>query len=98
MRRKHGYAFNAQRSAVHNVVEVTFERNQFALAHGCHHAAPARAEVAGGRELADIRKLEILRCCSHGGEIEKPTQCKPHTTACSHPQPVSPIEFGLTHC
>ena len=55
--REHGYAFNAQGSAVHDVVVVAFHGNELAFAYGGDHAAPARAEVARGSELIDVFEL-----------------------------------------
>ena len=54
VRREHGNAFDAERSAIHDVVVVPLHRQELAVPDGGDHAAPARAEVAGGGELADV--------------------------------------------
>ncbi len=63
--------------------------NQLAFAYGGDHAAAARAEVAGGSELADVGKLQLLCASLHGRHIDKATQRQPGTTASHRPEQLS---------
>src|ERR1700740_785374 len=67
--REHGYALHAQGAAIHNVVEVSLHGNQLAFAYRRNHAAAARTKVAGGSELVDVGKLQLLRASLHSRHI-----------------------------
>ena len=92
VRREHGDAFDAQRSAVHDVVVVALHRDQLALADGRDHSAPARAEVAGGGELVDVRELQILRGGPHRGNVDQAVESESGAATESQPQQVSPVD------
>src|SRR6516164_8952365 len=57
VRGKHGYAFHAQRSPVHDVVVVAFHRNQLPFAHRRDHTAATRAKIARGGKFIDFREF-----------------------------------------
>ena len=92
VRREHGDAFDAQRPAVHDVVVVALHRQELAVADGGDHAAPARAEVARGGELADVRELQVLRRGPHRGNVEEPAERESCSTAEGQPEQVSAVD------
>lgn len=69
--REHGNALNAQRTAIHNVVEVPFHGDKFPFTHGCDHAASAGTEVAGRSKFFYICQFQLLRGRSQRGKIEE---------------------------
>jgi hypothetical protein len=72
------------------VVEVALHGNQFPVTDRGDHATAARAEVAGGSELADVGELQLLGVRSHSRHIDKATQRNPGTTTRRRPEPLSP--------
>jgi len=55
---EHRYAFDAERSAIDNVVKVTFHGDELAFAHGSDHAASTRTKVTRGCVFVDIGELQ----------------------------------------
>ena len=69
VRRKHGYALNAQRTAIHDMVVITLHRNQLAVTHRRDHAASAGTEIARRRELIDFGKLKVFGARANGRQV-----------------------------
>jgi hypothetical protein len=76
VRREHRDALNTQRATVHDVVIVALHGDELAFAYRGNHAAPAGAEVAGGRELAYVRELKLLGGGPHLGQIKEAPERK----------------------
>ena len=89
VRREHGDAFDAQRSAIDDVVVVALHRQQLAVADGGDHAAPAGTEIARGGELADLRELQVLGRGPHRGNVKERADRESSATADGQPKQVS---------
>jgi hypothetical protein len=59
------------------------------------HSAAARAEVAGGRELADVRELELLRRRPDLRYVDETVERESGGAAQTEAKQVSPVDHGL---
>ena len=89
---EHRDAFHAQRPAVDRVVEVALHGDELPVADGGHHPASARAEVARGRELADLGELHRPGRRPRRRDIHQTGEGQATSAAETEPEEVSPAD------